>query len=385
MTVTTPEGLLARVNVLEPRIRAASEDIETGRRIPEWLVDEMRQAGLFGMLLPPDLGGSGSSPLEMFEVIEAVSRIDGSAGWIVMIGAGTPAFIAPFVPHDLARELFTADPAPIFGGTFAPRGKAVAVEGGYRVTGRWPFASGIQHCAWLIGGVFVYDGEEPRRGPDGAPLAHIAVMPSSPCQVHDTWDVVGLCGTGSHDFSVEDLFVPADRIICPFVDAKVRPEPQYAIMFLLTGHAAQALGAARHAIDAFSEFAARGQAGPNAVREKPLAQLRVAQAEALVQSARAFIVAATDDAWATAKAGAPVSQQQRALVRLAMTNAVQSSAQAVDLMYDAAGGYAIYSRNPLERCFRDIHVATQHAVVATPSYEMLGRYLLGVEPEMFLM
>ena len=192
-------------------------------------------------------------------------------------------------------------------------------------------------------------------------------------------------GTGSHDYSVDDVFIPHARMISPFTDRRTRTEPQYAVLFLLAAHAAHAVGVGRHAIEIFTEFAGKAKAGPSAVREKSLAQVRAAQAEALIGSARAFAVTSTADAWETAQAGETVTQDQRARIRLAITNAVQSSARAVDLMYDAAGGYAIYTRNPLERCFRDIHTATQHVVPATPSYEMLGRYLLGVEPDMWLL
>ncbi len=385
MTTTSSREIYDSLRSLEPQIRAAADEIEMSRRVPRALVDKMQRAGLFSMLLPRDLGGREVDPLAMFRVIEEASRIDGSAGWIVAIGSGTPGFMVPFLDTETAHAIFLENPAAISGGTFAPRGKAIPVDGGFRVSGHWPFASGIEHCDWLIGGCFVFDGDRPVTGKDGAPLVHIAVFPASECQIHDTWDVVGLRGTGSHDFSVADLFVPKSHMTSPFSQNPTRTEPQYAILFFLIAHAANALGIARHAIDVFTEFASKASAGPARVREKPLAQLRAAQSEALVGSARAFIIAATEDAWETAQMGQAVSQDQRARIRLAMTNAVHSSAQAVDLMYDAAGGYAIYNRNPLERCFRDIHTATQHSVVASPSYEMLGRYLLDVEPQMVLM
>ena len=150
---------------------------------------------------------------------------------------------------------------------------------------------------------------------------------------------------------------------------------------MLITHAAQALGVARHALDAFAEQAAGPPERPAPLGDRPLAQLRLAQAEALVSAARAYIVVATGAAWATANAGASVSLAQRTAIRLAMTHAVQSAAQAVDLVRDAAGASAIYANSPLERCYRDIHVVTQHAAVATPSYEFLGRVLLGRVPE----
>ncbi|MGH9173717.1 MAG: acyl-CoA dehydrogenase family protein, partial [Vicinamibacterales bacterium] len=177
-------------------------------------------------------------------------------------------------------------------------------------------------------------------------------------------------------------FVPEAYSVSPVTDRRQHAGHLYDAMFLLIVHAAQALGVARHALDAFAAFAS-GPPRQNvpAVRDRPLAQLRYAEAEALVSSARAYIVTTTEDAWRTACSGEPVTLDQRARIRLAMTNAVQRAADAVDLIYDAAGAWAIYAANPLERCFRDIHTATQHNVVASPSYEMLGRILLGVDEQ----
>jgi alkylation response protein AidB-like acyl-CoA dehydrogenase len=367
-------ALLDAVEELAPAIRAASEAIEAERRLPASLVRQLVDAGLFRMMLPRAYGGFEADPLTVFEVVEAVSRVDGSAGWIVMIASGTPAFVAPFLPEDVACDIFVRDPDAVVVGGLAPGGRAVAVDGGYRVTGRWPFGSGCEFSTWLLSGVVIHDGDAPRLDRQGKPVRRLALLPAAGCTVLDTWHVAGLRGTGSHDYTASDLFVPREHTVAPGEDALIQSGPLYAIRFLLVTHAAHALGVARHAIDAFTAFAALGD-----VRAKPLAQLRAARAEALVSSARAFVLAAMDDAWRAASAGAEVTLAQRVQLRLAITNAVQSAKEAVALLYEAAGGAAIYATSPLERCFRDIHVATQHAIVATPSYELFGRALLGLE------
>ena len=164
MSVTSTPDLLGVVRDMEPRVRAASDDIEQGRRIPPSLVTEMQQRGLFGMAIPADLGGQLTDPLTLFNVIEEASRIDGSFGWIIAIGSGTPGFIVPYLDAHTAREIFLGNGPVITGGTIAPRGKAVPVDGGFRLSGRWAFASGIEHCKWLIAGCFIIDKDGPRRG-----------------------------------------------------------------------------------------------------------------------------------------------------------------------------------------------------------------------------
>jgi alkylation response protein AidB-like acyl-CoA dehydrogenase len=239
------------------------------------------------------------------------------------------------------------------------------VAGGYRVSGRWPFVSGCEHATWL-GGAAVLD--------DGA--VRIVVFPRSECEIVDTWSVTGLRATGSHDVAVSDVFVPDERSFW-WADGPVDPSPLYRVRFMLITHAAHALGVARAAIDALCVLAETKTPTRSKLllRDQALVQAQVAQAEALVQAARDFMYRATAEAWADVQAERVVGGRQRALLRLAMTNAVQASAQAVDLMWAAAGGSPIYTSSPLERCFRDIHVATQHAAVSSLSWEGIGKGL----------
>jgi alkylation response protein AidB-like acyl-CoA dehydrogenase len=370
--------LVDAARALVPQIRATADEVEQARRLPPWLVAEMAEAGIFRMLVPRAIGGAEIDPRTQMEVLEMLSEADASVGWCAAIGSGT-AFATGFVRPDVGYELVGRDPNHIMGGVFGILGgRATAVEGGYRVTGRWPFASGCEHCTWLVGNSVIYDEERPRLDAHGEPVTRIMIFPSSECTINDTWYAGGLRGSGSHDIAVSDVFVPEERSLTFATASPYHDGPLYGCRYFLFAHAAHALGVARAAIDALVELASRKAFGRTGtlLRDRPLVQLQIAQAEALVRSARAWTWEIARELWEDACAGREVSAQQRALARLAITNAVVKSAEAVDLMYSAAGGSAVYATNRLERYFRDIHTVTQHAVVAPPSYEQIGEALI---------
>jgi alkylation response protein AidB-like acyl-CoA dehydrogenase len=356
--------LLQAVRALEPLIRATADEAEVARCCPARVSEAMAHAGVFRMLVPSVAGGDELDPLMLLDVVEEVSRFDGSAGWTAMIGSGA-GFICGYLVTDVVCAIMS-DPLACLGGNLgAPTARAEPVAGGYRVSGQWPFVSGCQHSTWL-GGLAVLPSGDPR----------IVVFPRAEYEIVDTWDVTGLRATGSHDVRVTDIFVPSERSFW-WADGPVHPGPLYQVRFMLITHAAHALGVARAAIDAVLTLAETKVPTRTTalLKDRPLVQAQLAQAEALVQSARDFMYRTTADAWSAVCAGRQVSGRERAVLRLAMTQAVQASAQAVDLMWSAAGGTPIYTRSPLERCFRDIHVATQHAAVSTLSWETIGKGL----------
>lgn len=378
----TGETLRARVRELRAQIADAAPATEEQRRVPPALVAEMARAGLFRMLVPRDVGGLEVEPRVMLDVLEDVAGGDGSAGWAAMIGA-TTGVIAAYLPESAAREIFAATPDGITGGVFHPRGRATIVDGGYRVSGRWPLASGCQHCAWLLGGCIVFADGKPRPRESGAPEARMMIFPASAVQIIDTWHVSGLRGTGSHDIAVDDLFVPADRAVWFSTDPVRRGGALYAFPvfgLLALGIAAVALGIARGAIDDLLELA--GAKVPTGSRrplaERSATQATVAQATALVAASRAHLHATVDEIWRAATAGDAVTLEQRARLRLAATQTVRDAAKAVDLAYECGGATSIYADSPLQRRFRDVHVATQHILVAPATYELAGRVLLGL-------
>ncbi|HEY7293951.1 MAG TPA: acyl-CoA dehydrogenase family protein [Dehalococcoidia bacterium] len=375
-------GLIAAARALAPRIRELAEETERGRQLPAELVDAFREAGFWRMWTPPEFGGTLVDPFTFIDVIEELARADGSTAWNVLIGAGN-AIVAGWLPYETQRELWGDDPDTITGGVYGPRGTAVLVPGGYRVDGRWAFGSGVQQCAWMVGGCFLFDGEQRRLTATGQPATRIMLAPIAQVEIIDTWRVAGMRGSGSHDYAFHDLYVPEAHSFS-FADPPLRPEPLYRLprFGLLAGAlSAACTGIARHAIEALLELAqAKTPAGQTSLlRERAAVQADVARAEALLRSARAFRSEVLCEAWEAANAGVDLDAAQRGLVLLAAAHAASAAAQAVDLMYNAGGATSIYETSPLERCFRDVHVATQHYMLGPLSLELAGKALLGFD------
>jgi alkylation response protein AidB-like acyl-CoA dehydrogenase len=360
-----------------PRIRAAADAIEAGRRLPLELVHALADAGVFRMCVPRALGGLEVHPSVLVSVLETIAAADGSTGWCAMIGA-TSGVVSAYLPEAAAREIYGADPRTVTGGVFAPRGMAVPDGEGYLVSGRWPFASGGEHCAWLMGGCLVRDG--------GLLQARMMIFPAAEVRIVDTWTVAGLRGTGSHDMVVEDVFVRADRSVSLMTDRPRVAGALYAFPvfgLLAIGIAAVALGIARAALDEIVRLAREKspQSSKRTLAERGVVQADVARAEALVRSGRAFLYETVERAWTAAELDGTITTTDRASLRLAATTATAHAAQATDLAYNAGGGTSVYATSPLQRCFRDVHVATQHAMVAGSTLELTGRILLGLDTD----
>src|SRR5262245_23856003 len=368
--------LVSAARGLAPRVRDAAAETERARRVAPALVDAMAAAGLFRLCVPRDLGGEEADVATLLEVIETLAHADGSAGWIVMIGA-TTGLLAAYLPRDAAQEIYGRTPDGITGGVFAPRGVAITEGAGYRVRGRWSFASGCQHARWLAGGCMI--AGEPTRPP------RMMLLPTTEVEIIDTWTVSGLCGTGSHDIAVADRFVPASRSVSlvadrPRCEGTLYRFPVFGLLAL--GIAAVALGIARRAVD---ELVGLAGAKVPALSQRRLAersaiQMDVARAEAVLQAARAYLFDRVASATAAAEQAA-IAITERAGLRLAASHATASAATVVDRMYEAAGGTAVYAKSPLQRCFRDVHAVTQHIMVAPTAWELAGRVLLGVDAD----
>lgn len=375
---------LETVRALAPAIRARGDEIEQGRRVPLDLVRGLAEAGAFRMCIPRSLDGGEADVATLLDVIEEVASADGSAGWIVMIGA-TSGLVSGYMAPAAAREIY-GRPDVITGGVFAPRGQAVPVDGGFRAQGRWPFGSGSEHCSWLLGGCMVVEDGKPRLIGRGIPDSRMMLFPASDVRIVDTWTVSGLRGTGSHDLEVAEVFVPAERAVSlitdrPVVDGPLFRFPVFGLLAL--GIAAVATGIARTAIDELVKIAG-GKTPTGSKRllgERGVIQMQVAQAEAALQSSRAWLRSTVAEAWDSACTSGSIPVAQRAALRLAATEATTRATRAVDLMYEAGGGSSIYATSPLQRCFRDVHVVTQHAMVAPSTYELTGRLLLGLDTD----
>jgi len=367
---------------LAPQIQTSADEIERSRRIPLPLVHAMAQAGLFRLWIPRSLGGEETDPMTLVRVVEEVSRADGAAGWCLAIGGEYEAF-GGYLSADAAREIYGSDPLVRTAGALRPFGNAVVVEGGYRVTGRWPLGSGCQHSGWIVGGCRILDGDQPRLMPDGTPLVRLLFFPATDCEILDTWRSIGLRGTGSHDYTVTDVFVPAARSLS-FREPPVEPGPLYAmstIALFAPVLAAVGLGIARHAIDILLELARTKIASRSrqSLREDATMQASLGQAEAALRSGRAFLYETLGEAWAVVNAGQRLNVSQVAMLWLASTHATTAARQATELMFNAGGSASPYESAGLERCMRDIHAVGQHLTLAPPNYQMAGQAFLDLD------
>jgi indole-3-acetate monooxygenase len=384
----TETAFLASARRLEPMVTELRGQFDQDRQLPGRLIDELSAANLFRMWLPLAIGGAELPPLQFLTVIEELSRQDGSLGWCTVIPAGYGR-LAGALEEDVARTIFGTGKG-VLAGTLNPTGKAVAAPGGYRVTGRWSYGSSIGFSDWVLGNCITEDATGPCRAADGGPEFRLCLFPRAEVEVFDIWHVSGLRATGSNNFQVTDLFVPQQHTI-PLVDFQPpprRPGPLYATPMTSTFVsclASVALGIARAAIESVIEIgAAKKTAGSSTVlRDKPLAQADLARAEGLVGAGRAYLFSELGMMWEDAVAGRAISLRARGQVRLAACHAMQSAIQAVDLMFQAAGGAALFQGSRLERCFRDIHTAGQHiAVSMQANVEPVGRVLFGLPPGM---
>lgn len=364
-------------------IRENAARIERERKLPAEVVEAIRDAGLFHLTLPEDYGGMGADPVTASRVVEEISMGDGSAGWCVMIANQNAAFAGMFSPEE-ARTIW-GDRA-IMCGTARPIGRAVASDGGYIVSGRWPFASGSSHASWFGGECTVYDGDEVRRDAEGNPVTRMTIIPRDEVTIYDTWDTTGLRGTASNDFSVENVFVPEGRGMQMLVTPPQHPWVLYrAPCLVFTNHGAQALGVARAAIENAAEIgkSKSGYGSDQPMAASPRLQGPIAEATALVESARHYMYAMTKELWDALNAGASDEETTllRARVRLATSNAATASVRAVDLVHTAIGTASVFTKNPVERHFRDIHTAAAHVMIGPLTYEAAGRVELGMAAE----
>jgi alkylation response protein AidB-like acyl-CoA dehydrogenase len=361
------------------KIAPRSAEIEYNRTLPRDVVDELAHAGLFKLYVPARYGGAEVSAADGLAVMEEVAAHDGSTGWCVMI-AMTTGLIGGFLPPEHATAIYGLDGA-ITGGFAAPMGRGRRTDGGIEVNGRWQWGSGIQHCTTIGGGCVVHSGADDER-----PSAKFVLFDRDDVEILDTWYVAGLKGTGSTDYQVHDAFVPEGRWFALAGAVPQEDGPLYRFSFfglLALGVSAICLGLARRAIDELVALAAtkRPQGSSRPLAERAPVQADVAIAEASLRSARAFVADAVGDAWTSVVAGDTVSDEQRRVIRLAATHATVTSADVVDRMYTAAGGAAVYEDSALQRVLRDVHVATQHAITSSRTFELTGRMRLGLETD----
>ncbi len=368
---------IARIRVLAPEIAGASDDIEARRELPPWLLDKLRGGRFFRMLQPRSIGGAELRPVSFAMVTEAIAAADASTGWVVCQNNGC-SMSAAYLSPEVAREIFGPPTGILAWGPPGAPFEAQPVDGGYRISGKWRFASGSHHATWL-------GAHMPIAGSGGK--VRTMLFPKSSVTMHDIWHVVGLRGTGSDEYVVEDVFVPQDHSMARDTAAERREDgPLYRFssnQLYSCGFGGVGLGIARATMDAFYDLPAtktsRGASKP--MRENNVVQSQVAQCEARWRSARAFLHNTWEQAWAHVEATGEQTAEDRALIRLASTWAIQSSREVVNTLYHAAGSIAIFEDHPFERRLRDIHTVAQQSQGRQLHYETVGQILLGMAPE----
>jgi alkylation response protein AidB-like acyl-CoA dehydrogenase len=373
--------ILQAVAELAPRIRAAADTIEAERRLPPALARALMETRAFRGGVPRVYGGAELDPMSQVRVVEELSRLDGSVGWLSMIGTAG-GFLAAFLAPPVAQRLF-GDTYSVTAGQLRPPLPAELVDGGYRVSGTWRFASGCQHATTLICGCVVYERGQPRLLANGRPETRMMLVPASAATIIDVWHTTGMRGTGSNDFTVDNVFVPFEE--SPnMADPPQCPGPLYSFPPLfLVSHAGVPLGIARGALDFMEELSAHKELLPSRrlLREDTQVQETVAWAEATLEAARSYVYRTVEDLWETLCRGDRPSPRQRAHYRLMMTYSHQTAKQVVSALYDTAATSSIFQTSPLDRNMRDILTACQHRVVHLKMYRPAGRLLLGLDPE----
>ena len=358
---------------LAPTIAARAAEIEAARRLPPDLLDDLRRVGCFRVLRPRTHGGLGAELPAAMRIIESLARVDASVAWTVMIGSATWIDMAG-LPRATFDAVFST-PEVITAGVFNPTGSIAVAPGGYRMNGRWSFASGCEHADWLFGNCI--EGVV-----DGVPQMRMALLAPEQVVIEDTWTVSGLCGTGSHHFRADGIIVPAERTWRPLADPPCVDEPivripPLALISLIT--ASVPLGLAQGALDDIHAIAAGKvpllASAPLAAN--PHFQFELATADTELRAARALLYESAESAWETVTTGGELTLEQRARIRAAGVWVTARSVAVVESAYRSGGGSSIYVDCPLQRRLRDVHAVTQHFAVKPDTLTTAGAVLAG--------
>ena len=376
------ERIWERTRALRPVIEAHRHEGDGLHHLPDAIAQAFAEANVYRLLLPHEFGGEDIDPITYFDLVEEVSFYDGSVGWNYSIGSSTPIILGDLSPARI-HAIF-ANPDSCIAASASPPGRAVAVEGGYRVTGRFAWASGIHQAQWVAANCLVFDGDQMRKSAAGLPVALGFLMPKADCRVLDTWHVIGMRGTGSTEFEVDGAFVPKDLAIRFFGADSQHPYPVFHLPPTYFGynHVSVMNGIARSAVEGLKTLAGtkvNAMAGTN-LRDEPQAQYAVAKAEAMIEANALAVKEAFRALWAKVVAREPVPLATRARVRRSVAYAAESAVEAVQLCYRAAGGTAIYESAPFERALRDVNAAASHITTRRVMMEEAGRVTFGLPP-----
>ncbi|WP_223884296.1 acyl-CoA dehydrogenase family protein [Micromonospora craniellae] len=357
---------LSRVRELASRVAKHAEEVEQRRGLPDDLVDDLREAGCFRMFAPTSHGGDQLDLPDVLAVLEELARADAATSWTVGQVALSHLIVrcGPVVALD---EVFADGADTLVAGAVAPKGRARTGEDGWRVTGRWPFVTGCPRAAWFYLNCVLVSGRSVPVGPDGTPATRILFVPARDVRVLDTWQVLGLRGTASHDVTVEDARVPEHLAVSPQDGDAAHRIAQSSLII-----GAVAVGLADGALTDLVRLAADGKRPALSARrlaDSPVFQDRLGEAQTMHRAARALLYA---EAAESATAPDAASPGGRARLRAAAAQVTSLCAQVVDVAYTLSGGTAVYDTSPLQRRMRDMRTATQHFVAGRDSYATLG-------------
>ena len=370
-------GLLDAIARVRPILEADAEANDAGETLAWPSVVALYREGLLSLKAPRELGGAEVDPLLYLELIDELSYVNSSAGWCAFINSTSAALIGAFVPAAGVDRVFGAGKMPIASGALIPRGVARPVDGGWKVSGRWPFASGSAHSSWMLAGFRIVRDDEP--GPEHM----ILVCPVDDVQFIDNWQVMGLKGTGSCDFVLTDYFVPEEMAFDLLTADPQRGGPLFWMGrpgFVTTDHAAFALGVARRALDEISLQAGSYQRGylTSPIAQRGALQHDLGKCDQQLRAARALCREALADAWEFCLRGERPDLERQLRLRGACVYATDVACQVATTAFRYGGGNAIYNDRVLQRCMRDINAAAQHFMVNTSAYDNLGQFRLGM-------
>ncbi|WP_105969068.1 acyl-CoA dehydrogenase family protein [Streptomyces geranii] len=374
----TPGSAAAGLDRVLAVVEARQAEFEERRQVPRDVIAVFKDAGLYRASAPRRFGGDALAPGEFLRLVERISVVDGSAGWVASFGSALVYLAA--LPLDTQAELYADGPDVAFAGGLFPVQPAERVEGGYRVSGRWRFASGCVGADVL--GVGIKPGAD-GDGTDRAGRPLTAVLRPDRVRIAENWDVVGLRGTGSHDLVVDGVLVPEEWTFVRGSAATV-DEPLYrypTVPYASQVLAVVGLGIARAALDhVITEGGRPGYTGAPKPAERPTYRIAIGRAEAQLRSARAFFYEATEEAWATVQAGDPATDAQASALRLASAHLARTSFDVVRAAYQLGGIDAVADDSPLQRHLRDASVVPQHAFLQEGMYDGAGAVLMGIQP-----
>lgn len=381
------DALIARARQIGPLLREHSDAAERARRLPAPVLEALTAAGFQRLLAPRSLGGLEVDPVTCARVVEEIASFDSAAAWSLQSGNVNGWWVSR-LPEEGVDEIYGSNPSTMVAAAFHPPQQATEVPNGYRVSGRAPLASMIHDCEWILFSAFIMDGDQPRMTEFG-PAMIVVILPTSDVQIIDTWYTLGMRGTDSNDATFNDVFVPARRthaLVPEFERGKHFQGPLYrfpAVPIIALFSAGVLMATARGAIDELRDLAQRKVAmgSMKTLRDRGTVQTALAEAEAVLRSARAFFYSALSEAWTRTTAGQPNTLENRAELLLASIHAARSSAQVTDLVHRLAGTTGIYSKSRLERYLRDAHTLRQHGFVSESKLETVGQIYLGLPPD----